>query len=215
MATYRVTRALTRAAVVGGVVLGAGVGSWVTLNSGSPAFLFSPVLKGLLLVQRPFTGIAVSFDSCSGALQDGRLSFSNLRVVWRKSTSLVPQKFNCDLTFQTLIINMGSVTADMLLRDTNHFVKRLDSLDNEQEIVLDKIAASGVSGDFTMLIRHPETPLPNVQIKTLALKDVNVIVRDGFRRETPLVFPPLKIDSMLIESYHFRKAKQCCAFSFF
>ncbi len=186
-------------------MLGAGWYSWHTLSSGQPSFLFSPLLKALCVVQRPFTGCSVSFDSCSGALKDGRLSFVNLRVCWRNGTRFVPQKFSCDLSFKTLLVNMGSVTADMLLRDTNHFLARIDSLDNDKVIVLDKIAMAGVSGDFTMLIRHPETPLPNVMVKTLAIKDANLVVGDGFNRETPLIFPPIRIDALLLESYKFRK----------
>lgn len=205
-----------RSAFKAGLVVGAfGFGSWVVLRTGQPEFLFSPAFRSICWLQRPLTGLSVGFDSVQGDLSEGQLSFKNLRVKWQDTGlfGLVPQKFRCDLTAEQLSVNLGHDNAEQLLRNTQEFVRRIDSLEDTDTVVFPLVSASGVKGDFTMLIRHPETPLPNVVIKALALSDVSVTLADGFRRPQPLVFPPLRIDALRMDPYRVRRPVNAVFFS--
>lgn len=200
-------RHLRRALFAGIATAGVGVGSYYVLLTGQPASLFSPVLSTVCVLQRPFTGLNIAFDDVSGNLSDGRLDFKNFRVKWRNGGWLsgVSRKVDCDLTMTRFSVDMGDEVANMVLRDAKSLATRIDSLDDAAEVHIPHVEAQGVKGDCTILIRNPQTPLPNIVFDHLSLQDVNVVVGDGFKREKPLVFPPLDVRSLELKPYRLRK----------
>jgi hypothetical protein len=82
-----------------------------------------------------------------------------------------------------------------------------------QAVRIKRIRAVGVSGDITMLVRHPETPLPNVQIKEMYLERVKVDAKDKHKREIPIVFPTIKIERFAVENYRLRKLLNALLFN--
>ncbi len=142
----------------------------------------------------------MTFATCWGSLESGKLDVTNLRVKTRTNS-----RFSADLAFERLGIDLGSTTTDLLRRDLSFLRASLESLDDQRVVIVSKLAARGVVGDFALLVRHPETPLPNVLIREVTLQDVDVTLADGHQRSIPLQFPPIKIDAMQMSMYRLRK----------
>lgn len=197
---------LIHAGVAFGVCLGAGVGIYGALTTGKPAFLFGPFFRFSAALQRPFTGLAVSF---SEARQEGsgNFAFKDLHVKWEHNGWLaVKRKFDCDMKFDSLEVEMGADNFWEFMRNTTDFFDRIDSLDDDLCVVIPRVAVEGLTGSLTMLVRKPETPPPNLVISNLQVRGVrNFALADRFMRPAPLKFPELDVESLEIAPYRFRK----------
>ena len=198
-------RASINALLATTAVAGVGIGSWQVLQSGSPGSLFQGTFQALCYVQQPFTGISVRFDRVRGSLRDGQLDFEGLRVVWDRSR-LIAQKFECDLEIDHLTVDVGAENATLIMRETQVFSKRLDSVEESDAFRVKELSIKGCRGHYVALIRKPETPPPNILIALLHLEDVNVQVGDMHQRSAVLRLPDISVDSLTMEMIRFQNA---------
>jgi hypothetical protein len=202
--SYVFQTALKSAIKAGLVVSSFGFGSWYVLKTGEPKFLFSPFMKMVCYAQQPFTGLSVRFDRVEGNLENGQLDFENLRMVWQKERQ-IPQKFDMDMFYKRFMIDYGAANADLLLRDTEVFLKNLDSEDVRKTFVVNRLETVGARGHTTILIRNPDTPIINVSFKEFSITDTEVTFGDAWNREEPLIFPPIRVDWMRMENFRMQK----------
>lgn len=88
------------------------------------------------------------------------------------------RKFDCHIAIDDLDIDMGHDVAIMVLRDGKALAKRMDSPDAADELVVPSVRVAGVTGFWSMRVRNPDTPLPNVVINDLRVADCNVTLSD-------------------------------------
>ncbi len=88
------------------------------------------------------------------------------------------RKFNCDLAVDSLEVDMGSDVAHMLRRDNAALSRRVESLDAADELVVPSVRVAGATGSWTMRVRNPDTPLPNVVINDLQVTNCNITLAD-------------------------------------
>ncbi len=179
--------------------LSTGVASLWVLKTGEPDLLFSGIARMMVVLQKPFTKVNMEFDHVSGSFDKGTLDFRNLRV---RSDKGVAQM---DVTFDRLAVDFGVGTSGLMRG--NPFLVRdaLASSDPTEAVVVERVLAKGVKGFMTVLKRTPEKPLPNILLGDVFLANVNVMVGDGHGRTEPLIFPPIRIDSLHMARYHLRK----------